>query len=109
LIENLETHTDILSFNQKVKIIFCYNHPDTLKQIEEAVQKSQVCDSLQTIYKLPSFSELESNMIMNGETLIIFEDLQNYIKDMSKNDQNSFSSYLTRYLKVMYIIFEKIN
>jgi septin family protein len=82
---NFQKVTNITSI-KKAEVIFCYNYESSLKGIKEACEESKIFEKVQFIKFLPPLKDIESyhNSLENTEIILIFEDLQNYMKSLSK-------------------------
>lgn len=58
------------------------------------------------VYKLPTIQDIE-NMSNGKQTILIFEDLQSHISNLSNTDQNNLNSFVTRSrhqnISIMYV------
>ena len=96
LLLNLKKVTDI-NLEKKAEVLFCYNNESSLKGIKEACEESKTITKINFVKGLPSIESIENYQSQNDiQFIVIFEDLQNHFKSLSKTKIADLGLFLHR-------------
>lgn len=94
---NLNKVTNISSFDKKIEVLFCFNNETSMKGIQEACEESKIIGKLNFVKSLPSIDSIENyQKEMDVQLIVIFEDLQNYFRSLSRVKISDFGLFLNR-------------